>query len=165
MASAPLRRLRAFAIFRRAHPEFRLIVSGMHGFFSGLLHDLRTQLELGDAVEFPGWIPRQDLLDLFARAWSFVYPSRFEGFGIPVLEAMATGIPLACSNIEPLASIAGEAALLFDPADTAQIASAIERICLDDDLRVRLSTLGPLQAAQYTWEAAASATLEALQIG
>src|SRR5262249_48773275 len=78
--------LRAFAIFHRQHPEFRLVVCGMHGFFTGPLHQLRAELGLTDAVEFPGWIPRSDLVELYARAAAFVYPSRFEGFGIPVLE-------------------------------------------------------------------------------
>ncbi len=74
--------LRAFAAFRPAHPAFRLIVCGMHGFFTGPLHELRLQLGLQDAVEFPGWIPREQVYDLFARAWAFVYPSRFEGIRI-----------------------------------------------------------------------------------
>src|SRR5262249_39370559 len=99
--------LRAFAAFRARCPEFRLVVCGIHGFSSGPLHDLRASLGLGDSVTFPGWIPRTDLLDLYARAWAFVYPSLFEGFGLPVVEAMAAGVPLACSAIEPLASIAG----------------------------------------------------------
>jgi glycosyltransferase involved in cell wall biosynthesis len=63
-----------------------------------------------DAAEFPGWIPREDLHDLFARAWAFLCPSRFEGFGLPLLEALASGIPTACSKIEPLSSITAGAA-------------------------------------------------------
>ncbi len=90
----------------------------MHGFFTGPLHDLRQSLGLADAVEFPGWIPRSDLHDLYARAWAFLYPTLFEGFGLPVLEALAAGVPTACSNIEPVAGIAGDAALQFDPART-----------------------------------------------
>ena len=109
--------LRAFAGFRRTHPEFRLVVCGLHGFSTGPLHDLRDSLGLRDAVDFPGWIPREDLHDLYARAWAFVYPSLFEGFGLPLLEALAAGIPTACSGIEPLPSIAGGAALEFDPLD------------------------------------------------
>src|SRR6185369_3186221 len=80
--------LRAFASFRRDQPDFRLVVCGMHGFFTGPLHDLRESLGLADAVEFPGWIPRPELHDLYARAWAFVYPSLFEGFGLPILEAL-----------------------------------------------------------------------------
>jgi glycosyltransferase involved in cell wall biosynthesis len=154
--------LRAFAIFRRPHPEFRLIVCGMHGFFTGPLHELRAQLGLTEAVEFPGWIPRQQVYDLFARAWAFVYPSRFEGFGLPILEALAAGIPMACSDIEPLATLAGDAAVKFDPDDAEAMARAMESIAMDDALRARLAEAGPRQAAKYSWEAAARGTLEAL---
>jgi glycosyltransferase involved in cell wall biosynthesis len=154
--------LRAFAIFRRTHPEFRLIVCGMHGFFTGPLHQLREQLDLEKAVEFPGWIPREQLYDLFGRAWAFVYPSRFEGFGLPILEALAAGVPMACSGIEPLASLAGEAAVKFDPANPEEIAAALNRIVTDEGLRARLAMDGPQQAAKYSWEKAAHTTLEAL---
>ena len=109
--------LRAFARFRETHSEFRLVVCGLHGFVAGPLHDLRGELGLDGAVEFPGWIPRAELRELFARAWAFVYPSKFEGFGLPVLEALAAGVPTACSDIEPLAAMAADAALRFDPHD------------------------------------------------
>jgi glycosyltransferase involved in cell wall biosynthesis len=154
--------LRAFARFRRTHPEFRLVVCGLHGFSTGPLHDLRDSLDLRDAVEFPGWIPRQDLHDLYARAWAFLYPSRFEGFGLPLLEALAAGIPTACSQIEPLSSIAAGAALEFDPLDTAAIAEAMLRIATDETLRTRLTEAGPRRAAQFSWRATAEATLAAL---
>ena len=153
--------LRAFAIFHREHPDYRLVVCGLRGFFTKALEDLRAQLGL-DAVEFSGWIPRADVYDLFARCWAFVYPSRFEGFGMPVLEALAAAIPTACSKIEPLAGIAGEAALLFNPDEPKEIARALAAIANDDALRERLMAAGPAQAAQYTWEAAARATLEEL---
>jgi glycosyltransferase involved in cell wall biosynthesis len=154
--------LRAFAIFRRGHPEFRLIVCGMHGFFTGPLHELREQLGLREAVEFPGWIARERVYDLFARAWAFVYPSRFEGFGLPILEALAAGIPMACSDIEPLSGLAGDAAVKFDPDDVEAMARAMERIAMDEGVRARLAEDGPKQAAKYSWEAAARGTLEAL---
>ena len=154
--------LRAFAAFRAGHPEFRLVICGLHGFVAGPLHDLRDELGLREAVEFPGWIPRQDLRDLYARAWGFVYPSLFEGFGLPVLEALAAGIPTACSAIEPLAAMAGEAALLFDPHDPSAIAGAMERITCESILRERLAGEGPRRAARYSWKANAGLTLEAL---
>jgi glycosyltransferase involved in cell wall biosynthesis len=155
--------LRAFAEFRRGHPDFRLIVCGMHGFYTGPLHELRERLGLARAVEFPGWIPREDLHDLFARAWAFLYPSFFEGFGIPVLEALAAGVPAGCSNIEPLAGIAGDAALTFDPADVAAIAAAMARLADERELRERLAAAGPRRASQFSGRAAAEATLEALR--
>ncbi|HLK46638.1 MAG TPA: glycosyltransferase family 1 protein [Bryobacteraceae bacterium] len=154
--------LRAFARFRRTHPEFRLVVSGMHGLFTGPLRDLRDQLGLADAVEFPGWIAREALHDLYTRAWAFVFPSKFEGFGIPLLEALAAGVPTACSAIEPLAGAAGDAALLFDPYNPEAIAEALERIASDESLRARLAAEGPRRAAQFSWKATAAATLEAL---
>lgn len=154
--------LRAFAEFRRAHPEFRLVVCGIHGFFSAELHALRDSLGLDGAVDFPGWIPREKLHDLYSRAWAFIYPSRFEGFGLPVLEALAAGVPTACSEIEPLSGIAATAALKFDPADPHAIAEAMHRIATDASLRQRLAAAGPIRAAEFSWRATAALTLEAL---
>jgi len=134
----------------------------MHGFFTGPLHDLRDSLGLADAVEFPGWIPRESLHELYARAWGFVYPTLFEGFGLPILEALAAGVPSACSAIEPLSGIAGDAALQFDPRDTNAIADAMLRIADDDALRRRLAEAGPRQAARFSWKTTAERTLEAL---
>jgi glycosyltransferase involved in cell wall biosynthesis len=155
--------LRAFAEFRRERPEFRLVVCGLHGFLSAPLHQLRDRLGLADAVDFPGWIPREDLYDLYARAWAFVYPSRFEGFGLPVLEALAAGVPAACSRIEPLSGMAGDAAVQFDPGDVAAMLDALRRIAGDAPLRERLAEAGPRRAAGFTWRAAAEGTLAALR--
>ena len=154
--------LRAFAIFRARHPEYRLIVSGIHGFFSPQLHALRESLQLADSVTFPGWIPREDLYDLYRRAKAFLYPSLFEGFGLPVLEALAAGVPTACSSIEPLNGIAGEAALKFDPRDPGAIAEAMLRLVEDEALRAQLAEAGPRRAAQFEWRTTARLTLDAL---
>jgi glycosyltransferase involved in cell wall biosynthesis len=154
--------LRAFAEFRKRRLDYRLIVTGIHGFFTAELKALRDQLGLGDSVEFPGWIPREDLRGLYARARAFFYPSKFEGFGLPVLEAMAAGVPTACSSIEPLAGIAADAALTFDPYDPGAIAAAMERLVSDDVLRARLAEAGPRRAAQFPWRETARLTLEAL---
>lgn len=154
--------LRAFAGFHKHHSDFRLVVCGLHGFFTGPLHELRDSLGLAGVVEFPGWIPREQLLDRYARAWAFVFPSLFEGFGIPLLEALAAGIPTACSHIEPLAANAGDAALLFDPRDPQAMAEALERIATDPDLRARLAERGPRRAAEFSWKTTAARTLDAL---
>ena len=155
--------LRAFALFRRSHPDFRLVVCGMHGFFTGPLHDLREELGLREAVDFPGWIPREDLHDLYARAWAFVYPTQFEGFGLPVLEALSAGLPTACSSIEPVSGIAGDAALKFDPRNSEAIATAMTRITDDPAIREQLAAAGPKRAAQFSWQATAEKTLGALR--
>ena len=155
--------LRAFALFRKTRPEYRLVVCGLHGFFTAELQALRAELDLGDSVTFPGWIPKPGLLDLYARAMAFVYPSRFEGFGLPVLEALAAGVPSACSRVEPLDSNAADAALKFDPSDPQEIAACIERLVDGEALRAKLAAAGPIRAAQFTWQATAAATLEALR--
>ena len=157
------RLIQAFAEFRREHPRFRLIIAGLRGFSSEALEKQIDSLGLADSVALPGWIPRQDLYDLYRRAHAFVYPSTFEGFGMPVLEAMAAGIPLVCSNIEPLRSTAGDAALLFDPNDAAGMAEALRRIADDNALRERLAAAGPERAHKFTWERTARQTLDALR--
>jgi glycosyltransferase involved in cell wall biosynthesis len=154
--------LRAFAEFHRRKPGFRLVVCGLHGFFTGPLHDLRSSLGLDSAVDFPGWIPREELYDLFARAWAFVYPSRFEGFGIPVVEALAAGVPTACSAIEPLMDLVADAAVQFDPEDRAAMVEAILQITDDRTVRARLAVAGPRRAAVFSWKKAAEATLQVL---
>jgi glycosyltransferase involved in cell wall biosynthesis len=154
--------LRVFGEFRRGRPEFRLVIAGLRGFNSARLDALRQALGLVGSVDFTGWIPREELYDLYARAFAFVYPSTFEGFGLPVLEALAAGVPTACSRIEPLASTAADAALQFDPADEADMAGAIKRIVGDEPLRARLTAAGPRRAALFSWTATARATLDAL---
>jgi glycosyltransferase involved in cell wall biosynthesis len=157
------RLLRAFAVFHGKWPEFRLIVAGLRGFDAKNLEQLRQELGLADAVEFTGWIPREELYGLFARARAFLYPSTFEGFGLPVLEALAAGVPTACSKIEPLAGMAGDAALQFDPHDAAAMTHAMERLAFDEALRERLSKVGPERASRFSWQATARLTLQALR--
>jgi glycosyltransferase involved in cell wall biosynthesis len=156
------RLLHAFRDFRRMQPEYRLIVAGLKGFRTEALYQLRESLGLTGSVEFTGWIARAELLNLFASASAFIFPSTFEGFGLPLVEALAAGLPTACSNIEPLASIAGDAALRFDPNDTAALCQAMVRITSDPQLRERLTAEGPQRAAAFSWDVTARATVQAL---
>jgi glycosyltransferase involved in cell wall biosynthesis len=124
--------------------------------------DLRTrasELGLVDSVRFLGWLSETELEDLYRAADAFVFPSLLEGFGLPVLEAMARGLPVATSDRASLAEVAGDAALLFDPEDDASIAVAIERLLGDAGLRERLRAAGLTQAARFTWQAAAEGTV------
>ncbi len=153
------RLIRAYGSRKR---EWRLVIAGMRGFHADALDALIAELRLQDSVELTGWIPREELLQLYARARAFVYPSTFEGFGMPVLEAMAAGIPVTCSDIPPLREVAGEAALLFDPLNVEAISNALDRTAADSELRAALEKAGPERARAFTWERAARETLAAL---
>jgi len=109
------RLLRVFSRLRREHPQLRLVLTGVPGFSEDRVRRAIRELQLEDAVERRGWVPRAELLELYRRARAFVYPSLFEGFGMPVLEALAAGVPAACSAIEPLRRLSAGHAFLFDP--------------------------------------------------
>jgi alpha-1,3-rhamnosyl/mannosyltransferase len=110
-------------------------------------------------IRWLGPVPEPDIPALYAGATAFVFPSLYEGFGLPVLEAMACGTPVACSNTSSLPEVVGDAALLFDPTDAAGIAEALSRLMHDADLRADLRERTLRQAARFSWERTARATL------
>jgi glycosyltransferase involved in cell wall biosynthesis len=109
-----------------------------------------------------GYISDSDKLALLTGASVFVYPSRYEGFGMPILEAMACGTPVLTSSVSSLPEVAGEAAVLVDPDDVGAMATEIDELLADEDLRTRLAGMGLARAAGFTWERTAKATAEAL---
>jgi glycosyltransferase involved in cell wall biosynthesis len=111
-------------------------------------------------VRFPAWVSAEELEGLWALAEAFVFPSLYEGFGLPVLEAMARGVPVACSNASSLPEVAGDAALTFDPRDEAAIAGALRRLLDDATLREQLRARGLARVSEFTWERTARLTLE-----
>jgi glycosyltransferase involved in cell wall biosynthesis len=155
--------LEAFAAFRTSHPDFRLVIAGLKGFAAEQLESRRRELGLEASVRFTGWIPRLELYDLFERAAACMAPSRFEGFGMPVVEALAAGIPSACSAIPPFDEIAGSSTARFDPASVSAIAGAMELVVCDADFRTRARTAGPEQARRFDWNETARLTLEELE--
>jgi glycosyltransferase involved in cell wall biosynthesis len=123
------------------------------------LRVLAGELGVSDSVRFLGWTSEADVEGLFALSAVFVFPSLYEGFGLPVVEAMARGVPVACSDRASLPEVAEGAALLFDPEDPGQIAAAIERLLADPAERDRLIAAGRSRAAGFTWERTAELTL------
>ncbi len=111
-------------------------------------------------VRFEGWTSASELEGLWALADAFVFPSLYEGFGLPVIEAMARGVPVACADASSLPEVAGDAALLFDPRAQEQIAAAIERLLGDGALVAELRAKGRERARQFTWARTARLTLD-----
>ncbi len=152
--------LRAYSALRQRGCEHRLVIVGREGWRSRGFWETLKELGLGGEVLTPGYVPDADLPALYSAAEALVFPSLYEGFGLPVLEAMACGVPVVCSAASSLPEVAGEAALLVSPADVGGLAAAIERLLDDPALRARLRAEGLARARRFTWEAAARATLE-----
>ncbi|NWF82240.1 MAG: glycosyltransferase family 4 protein [Bryobacteraceae bacterium] len=157
------RLMRAFARLRMRHPEARLVLTGVRGFAAAEVERQVKSLRLENAVEIRGWIPRGELYDAYRRARAFVYPSTFEGFGIPPLEALAAGLPAALSDIEPVRTLCGGAGRFFSPDDEDDLLAALEAVLYDEAERARLSAAGPERAAAYTWQRAAELTVASIE--
>jgi glycosyltransferase involved in cell wall biosynthesis len=142
-------------------PERRpaTVIPGYPTWHEAQLRERARELGVADAVRFEDWVAPERLEGLYAAAAAFAFPSLYEGFGLPVLEAMARGVPVACSDRSSLPEVAGDAALLFDPESPAAIAGAIERLLADAELAERLRAAGRERASRFTWEATARGVL------
>ena len=147
----------ACARLRGAPP---LVLAGVEDARYRQARDRAAALQLKGRIRFEGRIRESDLPALYSGARGFVFPSLYEGFGLPPLEAMACGAPVACSDIPSLRETVGDAALLFDPNDPASIAEAIERLLGDKDTRATLKARGFQRASELNWTLAAQKTLE-----
>lgn len=156
--------LRAYATFAERQPDVRLVVAGLKGNASEKLHALRTELRLQSKVEFTSWIPRERLLELLEHCWAFVFPSRYEGFGMPVAEALSLGIPTVCSDIPVLDEVAGNAALRFSKDSAQELSAALHRITEDETLRADLRRKGPEQARKFNWSAIGRSMIHSLEL-
>ena len=106
-------------------------------------------------IVFPGFIPDGELATLYSAAETFAFPSHYEGFGLPVLEAMACGVPVVASRASSLPEVVGDAGMQVDPDDTERLSSALELLALNPEMRADFSVRGLERAAGFTWEAAA----------
>jgi glycosyltransferase involved in cell wall biosynthesis len=153
------RLIEAFA--RMPHQEHQLVIVGNRWYRGDAPEEKARSLGLNGRVKFMGYVPREDLPRLFSGATAFVYPSLLEGFGLPIVEAMACGAPVITSNNSSMKEVAGDAALLIDPRDTKEMAEALVRLSEDETLRCEMSAKGRIRAAQYSWEHTAQLTLDA----
>lgn len=150
--------LEAFAAACRRGLPHTLAIAGAGGWGRASIPAIAERLGIGDRVQVAGFIDDRDLPGLYAGADFFVYPSLYEGFGLPVLEAMACGTPVITSNVSSLPEVAGDAALLVDPRSSAELGEAMLRLAGDAGLRQELRTRGREQAARFSWERTADET-------
>lgn len=154
---------RLIAAFGRARDAerlpHRLVLAGAPGWGIAPVQAAIARERLGAVVQLTGAVSADQLLALYRAADLFVFPSRYEGFGLPALEAMACGAPVVAASTGALPEVVGEAALSVDPRDTDALAAAIARALTDADLRARLRVAGPERAARFSWERCAAETL------
>jgi glycosyltransferase involved in cell wall biosynthesis len=139
-----------------------MVLAGMKGFVFRACTERAEALGVGDAVSIPGWLPREELLDLYENADSFILPSLFEGFGMPLAEALAAGLPTAASDIAALREVGGDAPTYFNPLDLHAMEDALHQISFDSDFRSAAPTVGPLRASRFDWGKAAACTADIL---
>lgn len=150
--------LRALARLKAAGLPHRLVIAGGRGWLFEPIRRLVDELGLADDVSFGGYAPAADLPALYTGAACVLLPSLYEGFGFPVLEAMACAAPVVCSNVSSLPEVAGDAALLIDPRNPAALADAVALVLTQPALAARLRELGPPQAARFRWRSCAAET-------
>jgi glycosyltransferase involved in cell wall biosynthesis len=143
------------ALDHLADPDLQLVIAGGKGWLADPLYEQIQLLGLSDRVTLIGFAADADLPALYSGAVAFALPSLYEGFGLPVLEALACGTPVMTSNISSLPEVAGEAAILVDPSSVDEIAEALHRLRDDTQVRERLVALGFQQARRFTWQSAA----------
>ena len=153
------RLLKAFSEIKEEMPGRKLAFTGAWDTGHFELARIISALGLDKDVIMLGWLPFEDIPAVYRGAELFVYPTLHEGFGLPILEAMASGVPVVCSRIEPLIEIAGNAALLVDPYDPSDIARGISSVLRDRLLRRKLIEAGIERAKIFSWERTASMTL------
>jgi glycosyltransferase involved in cell wall biosynthesis len=154
--------IRAFEKLVRAHPELphQLVIVGKENWRASTVRATAKQSSVADRIHFTGFVSDEGLLRFYGGCDLFVYPSLYEGFGLPILEAMACSRAVACSNTSAMPEVADSAAILFDPTSEDEIALALRDLLLNPELRQRMERLGMQRAAMFSWESTAVKTLD-----
>ncbi len=156
-----VRLIQAFQLMcERNTDKYRLVVCGKKGWMYDEIFALAETSRSKETVMFTGYVPDEEMPYLYNLASVVAYPSLYEGFGLPVVEAMACGRPVLTSNRGAMADVAGDSALLVNPEDVNDMAEGLYRLISDDELRERLKLAGRKRASTFTWEKAARATLD-----
>ncbi len=157
--------VRAFARIRKDIPGLKLVLVGGKGgrHYDTAIDDAIREENLGDAVIFPGYVPQEDMPALYALARALCFPSRYEGFGIPLLEAFAAGTPVSASDIPPFHEVGEESALYFDPENLASCAESLYTLLIDENVRRRCERSGKDRLMKYSWTASAKEILSCYQ--
>jgi len=161
-----VRLVEAYLCLRRIRRDSKLpqlVLAGKRGWLDSETFHAADREGCGRDILFTGYVPERDLPALYSGAISFVYPSFFEGFGLPVVEAMQCGVPVIAGNQTSLPEVVGEAGLLFDPFDTKALSDALTRVIDDSELRKLLSEKGLRRAKNFSWRTTAQQTLRAYE--
>ena len=154
--------IRGFARLVNAYPQLKqnLILAGKETWFGDQVHKAARDSGVADRIQFFGFVSDLDLLQLYNACDLFVFPSFYEGFGLPALEAMACGRAVTCSHTSALPEVVDGAAILFDPYAVDEIVRALADLLLDSELRARMERLGLQRAAHFSWQKTGQKTLE-----
>jgi len=152
----------AFARLMTQRPALKhhLVLAGKETWFSPKVREAAQTSGFAGRIHFTGFVPDGELLELYNACDCFVFPSFYEGFGLPILEAMACGRAVACSKTSAMPEVADGAGLLFDPHDIEDIERCVEDILVDPELRARKERLGVQRAAYFSWQKSARTTLD-----
>jgi glycosyltransferase involved in cell wall biosynthesis len=155
----------AMARLRRRHPHIpdRLVLAGQPAYLAAEVARVAAHHGAGGAVELLGYVSDDELVALLRSATALAYPSVYEGFGLPVVEAMAAGTPVLVSDIAVMREVAGDAAVFVSPRDPDAWADALAEVAADADLRSRLRAAGREREARYSWRACAESIVAALE--
>lgn len=152
--------IKGFVTFQKRHSGYKLVIVGKKGWKFKETEKTLDQYKMKDEVIFPGYVKGDELHKLYKLARAFVFPSLYEGFGIPPLEAMASGCPVVSSNVASLPEVVGDAGLLIDPKNSYKMAEAVADLIDNDTVRNTMVERGYKQAEKFTWEKSARAALE-----